>query len=444
MEPPTAHAAPDLAEALNEACYCRTLDDAALRERLERDAGLEDAARQVLDARPHLFSSTMVFVSQAVAGTIAGSVAAIERISALPGYQDRALEDAPSIARRDFGPSGAFMGFDFHLGEHGPRLIEINTNAGGALLNLALIRAQRSCCEVVGGMLAPGPGLPGPAELEGDFFETFLAEWRAQRGDAPLRSVAIVDDAPEAQYLAPEFEMFRRLFERKGLAVVVLDSKELNWRGGRLWHAKGRVASEAVPVDLVYNRLTDFDLAEPRHGALRHAYEAGAVVLTPNPRVHALLADKRRLALLGDEAALAAWGVAPADRRLLALVVPRTRLVTPEAADELWARRRQLFFKPVAGYGAKAAYRGDKLTKRVWGEILAGGFVAQELVPPSQRAVEVDGEPSGLKFDVRAYAYRGRVQMLAARMYEGQTTNFRTPGGGFAPVVVVPDHGPQG
>jgi hypothetical protein len=28
---------------------------------------------------------------------------------------------------------------------------------------------------------------------------------------------------------------------------------------------------------------------------------------------------------------------------------------------------------------------------------------------------------------------------MAARMYQGQTTNFRTPGGGFAPVYSLPD-----
>jgi hypothetical protein len=39
-----------------------------------------------------------------------------------------------------------------------------------------------------------------------------------------------------------------------------------------------------------------------------------------------------------------------------------------------------------------------------------------------------------LKFDVRDYAYDGAVQWVAARLYQGQTTNFRTPGGGFAPV----------
>jgi hypothetical protein len=39
-----------------------------------------------------------------------------------------------------------------------------------------------------------------------------------------------------------------------------------------------------------------------------------------------------------------------------------------------------------------------------------------------------------LKFDVRNYVYDGDVLWVAARLYQGQTTNMRTPGGGFAPV----------
>jgi len=49
-----------------------------------------------------------------------------------------------------------------------------------------------------------------------------------------------------------------------------------------------------------------------------------------------------------------------------------------------------------------------------------------------------------LKFDLRDYVYDGRVQWLAARLYQGQTTNFRTPGGGFAPVYEGPLDGPAG
>jgi hypothetical protein len=196
--------------------------------------------------------------------------------------------------------------------------------------------------------------------------------------------------------------------------------------------------TDGSEVSMVYDRLTDFYLSEPAHQALRQAYEAGAVVMTPHPRAHALQAEKRNLVALSDAALLASWGVSESDRAVLGAVVPATVRVTPDRADELWAQRRQWFFKPESGYGGKAVYRGDKLTRRVWADITAGGFVAQAMVPPSERLIEVDGVQTDLKFDVRAYAYAGKVQLLAARMYTGQTTNFRTPGGGFAPIVMVP------
>ena len=42
-----------------------------------------------------------------------------------------------------------------------------------------------------------------------------------------------------------------------------------------------------------------------------------------------------------------------------------------------------------------------------------------------------------MKADIRAFVYQGSVQLFAARLYQGQTTNFRTPGGGFAPVFAA-------
>ena len=47
-----------------------------------------------------------------------------------------------------------------------------------------------------------------------------------------------------------------------------------------------------------------------------------------------------------------------------------------------------------------------------------------------------------LKFDLRNYVYDGRVQWVAARLYQGQATNFRTTGGGFAPVYAGPAETP--
>lgn len=423
----------NLADQLNRDCMCRTLNPQRLREQLETAEALQGMTQALATSHPHLFSQTAVFLDPAVHATLARTVAALTRVMALPAYQQRALAQAGPIAQNDWGPQGVFMGFDFHLSAQGPRLIEINTNAGGALLNAALARAHRACCESMHGVFDAWTDL---TQLDQVFFDMFLQEWHSQRGSQPLRTLLIVDDAPHTQYLAPEFELARHLFQRRGIHAVVADPQELQWHDGALWHP---TLPEGLPVDLVYNRLTDFDLSEPRHTALREAYAAGAAVVTPHPRAHALQANKRNLITLGDDALLASWGATPSDRTLLQAAVPHTMDVTTENADTLWAQRRQWFFKPVAGYGAKAAYRGDKLTKRVWGDILeSGDFIAQALVPPSERLVEVDGVPTRLKVDVRAYSYCGTVQLLAARTYSGQTTNMRTPGGGFCPVIVVP------
>lgn len=422
-----------LSDTLNLGCACKTLDTDQLHQELERLPGLQGLAGGLGSSHPHLFADTAVFLDAGTCHEIAATVAAIERVAALPGYQAHALAKAPAIARHAFGPAGVFMGFDFHLGADGPRLIEINTNAGGALLNAALARAHRSCCEAMDELLQLGPQVP---DLDATLGSMFLSEWQAQRGRAVLRHVLIVDDTPQDQYLAPEFAMAQALFRAQGLVAEVADPGELAWHGGALWHP---ALPAGQPVDLVYNRLTDFDLSEPRHAALRQAYEAGAVVVTPHPRAHALLANKLNLITLGDGALLARWGATQADAALLQRVVPSTETVTADQAEALWARRRQLFFKPASGYGSKAAYRGDKLTRRVWDEIVAAGdFVAQALVPPSERLVTVDGEARRLKLDIRAYSYRGQVQLLAARLYAGQTTNFRTPSGGFSPVAVLP------
>ncbi len=41
------------------------------------------------------------------------------------------------------------------------------------------------------------------------------------------------------------------------------------------------------------------------------------------------------------------------------------------------------------------------------------------------------------KFDVRVYTYDGAPLILGARIYQGQTTNLRTQGGGLAAVIPI-------
>jgi hypothetical protein len=71
---------------------------------------------------------------------------------------------------------GVFFGYDFHLTDDGPKLIEINTNAGGGLLNAYLLAAH-------------GKAEAGERLMQ-DYVAMFRQEWRLERGDAPLKRIA--------------------------------------------------------------------------------------------------------------------------------------------------------------------------------------------------------------------------------------------------------------
>ena len=366
--------------------------------------------------QPQLFSAAAIAVDAATLEAMAEVIAAIEAVVALPAWQSRVLAWAPEIARRPVAARGVFLGYDFHLTEEGPKLIEINTNAGGGLINTYLLAAHGQADKA--------------ARVKDAFVNMFREEWRLERGEAPLQRIAIVNENPDEQFLAPEFALFKELFEQHGIAAVIADPRDLVRAGDRL-------LCGGEPVNLIYNRLTDFALDATVNAGLRAAFEAGDVVLTPHPRAHALYADKRNLMLLSDDAALTALGVDAATSAVLLAGVPQTVAVNPEKEAVFWAGRKRWFFKPPAGFGSRAAYRGDKLTKRVFEEILHGGYIAQEIAPPSEHVVMVGDSEQRMKADIRCFVYDRRIQLVAARLYQGQTTNFRTPGGGFAPVFVA-------
>ena len=378
----------------------------------------------VTERCPHLFADVPVFITAAQMRQMREVIDAVERVVWLPGWLGTKAAPLPRpLSRlRERGETlGVFYGYDFHLNSDGAHLIEINTNAGGGFLNALLIDSQRET------------GLPGTkaaeANLDHVFLEMFQNEWHLARGDAPLNTVAIVDEQPESQYLYPEFLLAQRMFERAGISAYNVDPAALQARGDGIY-------LDGQKIDLVYNRLTDFSLQQ--HPILRQAYLEGSAVVTPSPAHYTRYADKRNLARLTDAEALRALGANEADIVTLQAGVPQTRQVEAADHDRWWQERKQWFFKPATGYGSKGSYSGAKLTRRVFEEIIQGGYVAQRMAAPGERMVCAEGtEPQSLKYDVRCYVYDGQVQLVAARLYQGQTTNFRTPGGGFAPVRVV-------
>ena len=369
-------------------------------------------------AHDNLFSNIAIIITPAQMEQMRAVIAAVEKIVLLPAWQKQVLGGSSE----QFIPSskGVFFGYDFHLNAEGAHLIEINTNAGGAFLSNLFQESQQSV------------DLPGkPLSLENlpqRLVDMFRHEWQLQRGDEPLRTIAIVDEAPQAQYFYPEFVLARQLLETAGIRAVIADPADFEARADGLYLGGNK-------VDLIYNRLTDFSLHQFQ--TLHTAYQKNIVVLTPHPYVYALYADKRNLVLLTDEERLRRMGADETAISTLQTGVPKTRLVEAKDEQQWWKERKEWFFKPATGYGGKGSYRGDKLTQRVFGEIVQGGYVAQRKAMPGEVMVSVaDAEAEAFKYDVRCYVYEGRVQLVIARLYQGQTTNFRTPGGGFALVRI--------
>ncbi|MCR4299724.1 MAG: hypothetical protein NUV75_13430 [Gallionella sp.] len=408
-----------LAEALNGDCHSALLDHAALQHVMQTQGGVWHGL--VMERCQHLFADVPVFIAVAQMRQMREVIDAVERVVNNGKWGVGSGEWMQRSAK------GVFFGYDFHLNSDGAHLIEINSNAGGGFLNALLLDSQREA------------GWPGAAvaqaNLDQVFLEMFRNEWRLARGEAALRSIAIVDEHPEAQYLYPEFLLAQRMFERAGVAAYIADPAALHSRSDGLGLYLGS-SGDGQKIDLVYNRLTDFSLRQ--HLVLRQAYLDDSVVLTPDPAHYARYADKSNLAQLTDAETLRALGASEADLATLQAGVPHTIIVCPELEEMLWQERKQWFFKPDSGYGSKGAYRGANLTRRVFGEIMHGGYVAQRMAAPGERMVCVEeSEAQPLKYDVRCYVYDGQLQLVAARLYQGQTTNFRTPGGGFAPVRVL-------
>ncbi|MEO9167400.1 MAG: hypothetical protein ABI230_03260, partial [Aestuariivirga sp.] len=280
-----------------------------MKRELETNTGTHDLSP--------MFAAMPVFVSRHHLERMAAIIAAVELVVAMPAYREIVLQGAPAIAQFErSGAKGVFLSYDFHLAGPEPKLIEINTNAGGALLNAALARAQKACCPAIAGMTT------SPIEveaLEHTFVTMFLAEWQLARGDQKLRRIAIIDENPKQQFLYPEFILFQQMFQKHGMEAIISDPAELQFHDGVLWHG-------ADPIDFVYNRLTDFMLEKPAHLTLREAYLNNGVVLSPHPWAYALYANKRNLAVLSDPERLASFGVSEDIARTLLSGIPKTEV----------------------------------------------------------------------------------------------------------------------
>lgn len=338
-------------------------------------------------------------------------------LSCEPAYREQVFPHIPETARQDPGHASLMMGYDFHLTDAGPRLIEVNTNAGGGYF--AWLSEQHN----------PEHGRrPWSHRYPQRLINSFMREWRTfNNSGRDLRRLVILDEDPQNQPLFREMAGYREWFSAAGIDTRIADLEDLHID-------EDGVFSHGERVDLVYNRHCDFFLETPALQPLRSAYLAGTVCLSPNPFAYGLLADKRRMILWSDPERLAALPLTAEQQSLLLAATPRSRLLADMPPDEVWAQRKQLVFKPVTRFGGQGVVMGKTVTRKRFATLEPATTLVQELVPPSR---ETDAEGQEFKLDLRLFVYRNQLLGIAARLYRGQLTNLRTAGGGFAAVRLV-------
>jgi len=300
------------------------------------------------------------------------------------------------------------MGFDFHLTPDGPKLIEINNNAGGLYIG------ERRWI--------PQPDIPElHGHLEQRLVEMFHAEWA---------TIAIMDENVTGQFMYPEMLAYGELLRKNGRQACVVSPEQLQLMDDGL-------VCDGVRVDVIYNRHTDFYLEGDDISHIRQAYEKGQVSINPHPRSYALIGDKSRMVDWWREGLLETC----VDHQ----VVEQIRSVTPEThqlsefdIEQAWAERKQWVFKPAARHGGKGVLLGKAMSRKRYEAMAVADTIMQQLVPASQIDVEGDdGERNRMKLDIRLFMHGEKLIALAGRVWRGQVTNFRQPGSGWVPIRIA-------
>jgi hypothetical protein len=229
-------------------------------------------------------------------------------------------------------------------------------------------------------------------------------------------SLAIIDDQPDQQRLFIEFLVYHELFKSWGWNSTIADFHTVDLQKNAF----------------IYNRYTDFYLNNPESAVLKKAFKERTTCLSPNPYEYFMLADKQRLIDWSNRENLARWQVPQEAQDLILSVVPASLDIHHDSKEDVWAHRKIFFFKPKRAFGSKQSYRGASISRKAFDEIVGQEFIAQEFVAAPEKSFETPDGPQNFKYDLRCYAYQGRLQLVVARLYQGQVTNLRTPYGGFA------------
>ncbi|MNJ91368.1 hypothetical protein D3C87_90190 [compost metagenome] len=326
----------------------------------------------------------------------------------LPEYCEHYASLIKAKGLSDPGNKSIMMSYDFHIDENQQlKLIEVNTNASFLVLGHEMYKMRQ----------AP---LPVADFTLNEVRKDIETELRLQGKSLPTKiKLAIVDDKPQEQRLFIEFLAYNELFKSWGWDSRILDYNDL---------------FKNFDPDFIYNRYTDFFLTDASSALLREKFLRREVCVSPQPFEYLMLADKQRLIDWREPGFLDRLPLTERQKEVITHATPLSYDMCAEKADEIWSNRKKFFFKPKNAFGSKLSYRGSSISRKAFEEILPQDMIAQEFIPAPEQTFETPEGPQKFKYDLRCYAYQGRMQLIVARLYQGQVTNLRTPYGGFAPV----------
>lgn len=347
-----------------------------------------------------VFSSFQIHLPSKVLTQVQAFVKGFYHLKTNSDYQNRVLN--PDITKPPSPTPSVLCCFDFHYHPDSEelKLIEINTNASAYVMGMLSFNSQ---------------GLNTQS-----FEDSLIQSFKHTFTDT---DIAIIDTQPEQQKMYLEFLLYQELFSQHGWDIEIYDTSYFDKNLGSL------------NIKSIYNRDTDFYLKN--FPAIKKAYQSGQVTLSPHPFDYDLMAKKTNLDLLSQSKPSDFSDLnTNLDINLGALqshLLPSGLVQKSFASlEELTAQRKKYFFKPATAFGGKSIYKGASVSKKYLKEIWDNNLLYQENFPAGQF---IDSHEQKWKFDLRFYTFEGQVQFYLARVFQGQITNFKTNGGGFAPVV---------
>lgn len=353
----------------------------------------------------NLLCPSPIELPRSLIGEFQQTIAAFFSLRSNPLYIHRYDQALNELNIKDPGNKSLFMSYDFHLtADYKPKLIEINTNAAFLTLAHYLYQAHDLTTDL-------------PFKI-GDLKGLFLEELKYQNKFPTRPHILIIDENPSEQKMFLEFLIVQELIQSFGWQCSIDDISNY---------------SKYSP-DLVYNRYTDFYLKNPESQILHKDFVGRKTCFSPNPFEYFLLADKQRMIDWTQADFWDGLNVSVEEREFINRALPHTLSFKPELKEEIWNQRKKLFFKPKNSFGSKQSYKGASVSKKVFDEVSNENFLAQELIPAPETTIITPEGPQNFKYDLRCYAYRDELQLVIARVYQGQVTNLKTRWGGFAPI----------